>query len=442
MLQYDITSNKAPQMPSSWEKIPILKLILSQTPEAMRPLVANGCFPALANFMYDIEFKYPDRTYMTPYCIECGCAHSGAGKSALTRAIAAITRKQEEHDKQVMKDRARQDQQLKNGTKEKGKKKEPIERAPMPLWIPDSDISRPAMVQNAMDLEETDNHPMLILTPEIDMLNQMCGGHRMVSKAIRIFGDGGRWGQVRATPDGITGQPIMRVNICATGTEETVTEFFRKDLHNGTLWRFGISYLPRERQRRRTIPRQGSYDAKAIEKLNEILQRLESCHGKFEIKPLNKLIDSLAGDMADLADLCDDNNIEDMSHRTLVNAWKKGCILWLANGQSWSKAIGEIVTWSIYHDLWSKTHLFSELLKNSGWASSHKGPVANMLDSLKTTFSELELEELRKDIGKNPDAKDQLRAWRNRGFITFDETTQLYTKTEAYLANHPQQDSK
>lgn len=440
MKYYDVTSSEAPQMPNSWNKISIMKNILSQTPVNMQPLVANGIFPALANFLVDVEFKYPNNNYYSAFCMECGVAHSGAGKSTLTKAIEAITRSQDAHDDKVMRDRLLQDQQQKQGdTGKKGKKgKETKERIPMPLWLPDPDATRPAIVLNAKDLEDVDNHPMLIVAPEIDSLNQLCGGHRMVSKAIRIFGDGGRWGALRATADGITARPKMRVNISATGTEETVTEFFRKDLHNGALWRFGISYVPRESERSRTIPRQGTYGSKTLDKIDEVLQRLSTTHGKFEIKPLNRLIDSLAGEMADLANLCDDDNIEDMSHRTLVNAWRKGCILWLANGQCWSKAIGEFVVWSIYYSIWSTLHLFNDMLKGTNWAAAHKGPVPIMLDSLKKTFSMSELEDLRESQGKPRYAKDLLREWRNREFITFDEQTGLYTKTEKFLANHPQ----
>lgn len=443
-LQYDIISPKPPVMPKSSLTMPILKVILSQCPEEMRPLVANGCFAALANQMVDIEFKYPDRTFLPPYVMECAVAHSGAGKSAVSRAVSMIARSNFEHDDAILKERTRQDQELKYASKSKskgkGKDKEPEvpTRMPMPLWVPDADATRPAIVQNAMDLEAVDRHPMLIVVPEIDGLNQLCGGHKMVSKAIRIFGDGGRWGALRATPDGVTGRPTMRVNISASGTEQTVTEFFRKDLHNGTLWRFGISYLPRAADRKRTIPRQGTYDAKTLAKIDEIVQRLTTCHGKIEIKPLNQLIDSLSGDMADLADLCDSDDIEDMSHRTLTNAWRKGCILYIANGQRWSSSIADFVVWSLYYDVWSKVHLFGELLKGTGWIEPHKGPVANMLDSLPIRFKETDLEDAREKMDKPRKATDQLRAWRNRGFITYDEQTQLYTKTEEYLKNHPQ----
>jgi hypothetical protein len=39
------------------------------------------------------------------------------------------------------------------------------------------------------------------------------------------------------------------------------------------------------------------------------------------------------------------------------------------------------------------------------------------------------------EFGKNKEgAKDQLYVWKNRGFITYNELTGLYTKTEEYLS--------
>ena len=60
----------------------------------------------------------------------------------------------------------------------------------------------------------------------------------------------------------------------------------------------------------------------------------------------------------------------------------------------------------------------------------------NMLDDLRDTFNEAELEALRVSSGKSKDGtKRQLRVWKNRGFITYSELTGLYTKTDDYLRN-------
>ena len=185
------------------------------------------------------------------------------------------------------------------------------------------------------------------------------------------------------------------------------------------------------------IPRQGKYTDEFYQKLDEYLVRLDICKGRFIIKPLNKLTDQLAQDMASLADLVDDDVLWDCSKRALVSAWKAGCVLWVLNNQTWSKSMGELVEWLVYHDLWSKMQIFADLLGKDGEATlseaRRSGP-KNMLESLSDTFSEAQLEALRIQFGKSQEGtKNQLYIWKNRGFITYSNQTGLYTKTEEYL---------
>lgn len=158
--------------------------------------------------------------------------------------------------------------------------------------------------------------------------------------------------------------------------------------------------------------------------------------GRFIIRPLNKLIDQLAADMASLADLVDDDVLWDVSKRALVSAWKAGCVLWVLNAQTWTKAMGDLVEWLVYHDLWSKTQVFADLLGKDGDVISEarrRGP-KNMLHQLPNTFNEAQLQALRTQLGKTPEGtKDQLNHWVHRKFIEYSNQTGLYSKTEAYL---------
>ena len=184
------------------------------------------------------------------------------------------------------------------------------------------------------------------------------------------------------------------------------------------------------------IPRQGKYDDEFYRKLDEYLVRLELCKGRYIIKPLNKLIDKLAQDMATLADLADDDLLFEMSHRSLVSGWKAGCVLWALNNQTWTKAMGELVEWLVYHDIWSKMAVFADMLKEGDISISDvvkTGP-KNMLDDLTDSFNEAQLEALRERVGKSKEGtKRQLRVWVHRGFIEYSNQTGLYTKTETYL---------
>ena len=154
--------------------------------------------------------------------------------------------------------------------------------------------------------------------------------------------------------------------------------------------------------------------------------KLDICKGRFLISPLNKLIDALAQDMASLADLTDDDTLWDASKRALVSAWKAGCVMWILNNQVWTKSMGELVEWLVYHDLWSKMQLFSDLLKEGDTSTTEaqrRGP-KNMLDDLPDTFNQPQLEALRTQLGKSKEGtKDQLYHWMVRKFITYNEET-------------------
>ena len=70
------------------------------------------------------------------------------------------------------------------------------------------------------------------------------------------------------------------------------------------------------------------------------LARLDICKGRYVIRPLNKQPNKLANDMAALADLTDDDCCGTCRKRSLISAWKAGCIMWTLNNQTWTKING------------------------------------------------------------------------------------------------------
>ena len=136
-----------------------------------------------------------------------------------------------------------------------------------------------------------------------------------------------------------------------------------------------FSYKPRGSRSGR-IPRLGKYTDEFYQKLDEYMARLDLCKGRFIIRPLNKLIDKMAEDMATMADLTDDDLLFELSHRSLVSAWKAGCILWVLNNQTWTKSMGELVEWLVYHDLWSKMQIFADMLKDGDVSTTETSSAA------------------------------------------------------------------
>ena len=433
-MNYDITKPIAPAMPSLGKGTECIKILLSQVSKDVREPIVPMLFPILGAHMSGAEFQYPDLSWKEP----CGMmanlvAESGGNKGQLSLLVEAICRDFRQHDDVELKKLVEWQKQVKT----KGANKEKPARPEVAFWIPPSDVTNPAFLQNAMALEKFGGRTQYINMPEVDMADRMCGGHKQVSQMLRNIYDRQRAGALRATADGVTGNPILRCNLTISSTPFATRKFYKYELFNGTFGRMVFSYKPRSGRDGR-IPRQGKYSDEFYQKLDEYLMRLDICKGRYIIRRLNTLTDKLAQDMATMADLADDDVLFEISHRALVSGWKAGCILWALNNQTWTKPMGELVEWLVYHDIWSKMQIFADMIGKDAdtMGEAHRHGPKNMLDSLPDSFNEKQLEALRMELGKSIEGTNsQLRKWVFRKFITYSAQTGLYTKTEEYLSN-------
>lgn len=434
-MKYNITTPTAPKMPNLGRGTECIKILLSQASNDMYEPLVPMFFPVLGAHMSGAEFQYPDLTWKEP----CGLmahlvAESGGNKGQLSYLVEALCRDFHQHDDEELKKLVEWQKIIKS----RGANKEKPVRPTVAFLFPPSDTTNPAFIQNAMALEMLGGRTQYFNLPEIEMADKLCGSHRQVSQMFRNIYDKARSGALRATADGVTGNPVLRACLTISSTPIAARSFYKHELFNGTFGRMVFSYKARANRNGR-IPRLGKFNDDFYQKLDEYLTRLDICKGRFIIRPLNKLTDRLAQDMATIADLTDDDVLWDVSKRALVSAWKAGCILWALNNQTWTKSMGDMVEWLVYHDLWSKMQIFSDMLDvkdaNPTSEAQRRGP-KNMLDSLPDTFNEKQLEALRMELGKTPEgAKGQLNKWVFRKFITYSNQTGLYTKTDEYLGN-------
>lgn len=433
-MKYDIFSSVAPAMPRPTKGTEFCKLLLSQASKDMREPLVPMAMPALAAHLTDVEFMYSDNKYYE-LCGQMGhlIGPSGIGKAQLTHLIEAIMRPFREHDEVEYKKLVDWQRQMKT----RSANKEKPERPDVSFWFPPADLTNPAFLQNAMALEKMGGRTQYLNLPEVEMADRMCGGHRQVSQIIRNIYDCQRAGALRATAEGVTGNPLLRVNITFSSTPDAARAFYKKDLTNGFFGRIPFAYKARG-ERKGRIPRQGNYDEDFLAQLNEYILRLDRCKGRFVVKPLNKMADQLAEEMARLADLADDDMLFELSHRSIFAAWKKAATLWILNDQTWSHSIGDFMVWFCYYDLWSKVKVFGDLFKGADGLTDEvqKSGPKNMLDSLGSSFNEQQLEALRLQLGKSKEGtRHQLNVWKHRGFITYSAQTGLYSKTDEYLKN-------
>ena len=431
-MKYNITKNKAPEMPNLGKGTECIKLLLSQASKDMHEPLVPMLFPSLGAHISGAEFQYPDRSWKEM----CGLmanlvGESGCNKGQLTDLVKAICRDFHQHDEAEF-GKLREWSRLYHS---KGNSKDKPAKPTIAVFFPPANTTNAAFIENAVALEAMGGRTQYFNLPEVEMADQLCGSHKHVSHLLRNVYDMARAGALRATADGVSGNPVMRVGITLSAVPVTARAFYKNELHNGTFGRMVFSYKPRG-SRDGHIPRKGEFTDDFYKQLDEYLARLDQTKGRFIVRPLNKLIDKLAADMATLADLVDDDVLWDVSKRALVSAWKAGCILWVLNNQTWTKSMGELVEWLVYHDLWSKTQIFADLLGKDGDVTieaRRNGP-KNMLQQLPDTFNEAQLQARRTQLGKSPDGvKNQLRVWVFRKFITYSNQTGLYAKTKAYL---------
>lgn len=421
------------------ERLPgYVKHAISKVPDYMRPAAANALFPPSAAQMHDVTFRFVDNVLHEPGSKMEGCiAPSGFGKGYLDAMIEAIIRNLRQHDSESQKKLAEYARIYKSKGQSKNKPDRPTDAA---ILVPEPDMTNPALILLLQDAEREGNRSLYTTMAEVDLLDQCCGGHKKVTKVIRLNYDTKRYGAQRATVDGITGNPFLRWKFNFSCVEEKAVSFFKASMLDGTLGRIGISYLTREAKRKRGIPRQGNYDEAYIKKLDEYLIRLRAATGEIHVPKINNLINRLDNEMDEIADLSDCDFFETMNHRSVNIAWQKGCLLYVAEGYKWSKEIADFVEWSLYYDLWSKIAVFAPQMKNSGnhiILDQRKYGPANMLDMLSDSFTEDMLCQLRQSRGMSVYCANQLNTWQCRGYITYDESAKLYTKTPDYLTTHP-----
>ncbi|MDD5896225.1 MAG: hypothetical protein PUC79_08100, partial [Prevotellaceae bacterium] len=115
-----------------------------------------------------------------------------------------------------------------------------------------------------------------------------------------------------------------------------------------------------------------------------------------------------------------------LSYRATVIAWLKGMMLYVMNGEKWTKDIENYMEWSLRYDLWVKMHVIGKMLdvafSEEENATARKGPM-NMLTLLNDEFRMEDLVVVRRKLGKSVESalvKNQLQQWRKRKLVFFD----------------------
>ena len=252
-MTYNIFSRTAPAMPKPAKGTEIVKLLLSQVSKDIREPLLPMTIPALAAHVADVEFMYSDNKYYE-LCGQMGhlIGPSGIGKDQLHDLVEAIMRSFRDHD--AIEYKKLEDWQRQKNTK--GANKDKPERPDVAIWFPPIDVTSAAFLQNALGLEKMGGRTQYLNLPEVEMVDKMCGGHKQVSMMVRNIYDRKRVGALRATAEGVTGNPLIRANLTFSSIPEVARSFYKRDMINGFFGRIPFAYKARG-ERKGKIPRKG-----------------------------------------------------------------------------------------------------------------------------------------------------------------------------------------
>ena len=130
---------------------PLIRLLVSRTPDIYKPAVAHAVFPALASYLWRTRFRYVDNTLHEATLMNVLMAPTGAGKSCISEPINRILKNMRERDRENL----RREREWKQLVQAKGANKDKPQR-PEGLVIQeiDPDMTNAAFVQRLADAEE------------------------------------------------------------------------------------------------------------------------------------------------------------------------------------------------------------------------------------------------------------------------------------------------
>ena len=418
-----------PEMPAEKKLPKLIRLLTRNTPNQYKAAVAHAVFPPLGTHLKEVSFEYTDYVPHEATLMNCLMAHTGAGKGCIDEPIrhimADIKRRDEEN--------TRREAEWKKDCQKKGANKDKQVR-PEGLVIQeiDPDMTKPALVTR---MDEAEGHFVYVKLNEIDLFEQLKGqtGKQHFQLMCLAFDPGAEFGQTRVGTQSVTARPKCRFNWNACTTIQKGRRFFSKVLTDGPISRINFCTIP-EMEIGAEQPIYGKYDSAFDEELKPYIDNLVAAHGMIDCPQAFKLAKKLQEECAEFARLSQDETYWNLSHRAIVIAWLKACVLYVANGNQWEKNIEDFVRWSLQYDLWCKMQFFGDDIEAANSGNERigtRGP-RNLLELLPDEFTLDDAKRIRRKNGKSEGKTiKMIRNWINRNYV-IQNSEFSFVKSEKY----------
>ena len=430
-----------PDMPPQMPRVlpPLIRLLISKTPDIYKPAVAHAVFPALATHLWQTRFKYIDNVEHEATLMNVLMAGTGAGKNCISEPINRIMADIRARDM----DNLRREREWKKEVQSKGANKDKRQR-PEGLVIQeiDPDMTNAAFVQRLADAEDRFLYTKMNEIDQFDALKGSARGKAQFQIMCLAFDPRNVYGQTRIGTGSVSERVSIRFNWNASTTIGKGRRYFSQVLTDGPISRINFCTIP-EREIGAEMPVYGTYDEAFDEELRPYIENLNKARGLIDCPKARTLAKRLVEECADFSRLSQSRVYENLSYRANVIAYLKAMVLFVASGGKWDKTVENFIRWSLQYDLWCKMRFFGREIEQADSAINiyrRNGP-QNMLDLLPDVFTRGELKSLsgNREISNKKITK-LLSAWKARGYIKLhgeemlqdQKDMECYEKTEFY----------
>lgn len=411
-------SDQLPPLPAALPRM--IEVTISQTPDLLKGTVAQAVPVAYSIYPRRLSFVYIDKRKRE---LRMNCllvAKEGGGKECITLPIKHILADVRQRDRQNRK-RLKEFNEKYNRTRSDEEK--PERPANLDIQWLFADITRPRLNQAMEDAQDAFLFLKLNELEDWDKVEGAKGKANSFSVMKIVDDEDNDFGQDRVGAQSVNADGCLRLNWLADTTEPKLKKYFRHIHGEGPISRITLGGIP-EVEIGSEIPVFGSYDKKYDDSIRPFINNLKDAKGVITCKPAEKMVEKLKAEIDEFSTLTQDRILDSLSHRALVAAFRKACLIYAANGMVWEKEIEAYCRWSMQTDLFLKYKLFAEdISKATECLDDKPGPKAILsivetseegvftLEALKTAYEK---------VGKEPNErriKNALKQWQHRGYV-------------------------
>ena len=404
-----------PEIPQQLPKL--VKAVTSSTPQKYKATVAQAMFPPLATYPRQLSFTYIDNQVRE---LRLNClivAGTGSGKDSCTKQpLTHIIRDMKERD-ELNRDRLKKfNEEYNSKAQSKEKPKRPKD---LIIQVIKSDITKAALVQR---MDEAQGAPLYVRLNELELWDKIEGasGRSNQFTTLKLCDDEDNdFGSDRASTQSVMGSGSLHLNWTANTTPPKMIRYFRNVVTDGPISRLSMATIPDD-EIGADCPIFGNYDESYDEQLRPYIEHLKEATGVIDCPQAKRMARRLKQECADFARLSQDQVFDNLTHRALVIAFRKGCLLYAANGMRWEKTIETFCRWSLFYDLYLKMKFWGDMIRNAenDVITSKRGP-QSLLDFLPEEFTIEDAKKVRIKRGMDAEnAVKMVRNWKSRNYVT------------------------